>query len=238
MENNKNDRNGQLPVYETFFAFQGEGIYLGCAAFFIRTYGCPVQCDWCDSANTWKKVADNAPLIWMNVADLADKALKSGSGIVVITGGEPTIHDLNPLTNALHANGLRVHLETCGTFPIRGTFDWITLSPKWKSLPLAENISLADEFKIIVEDEFSIPKWWEVIRKDYPADSVRDRKPNIWLQPEYETLLSDPKLLDTITLAVKEHPDRYRAGVQLHKLYKCDELDPESKSLPVIPLVK
>lgn len=226
--------NQLLPIYETFYAFQGEGTYLGCAAFFIRTYGCPVQCDWCDSANTWKKTADSLPMFRMEVDALATKAFNSGSQIVVITGGEPTIHDLTPLTNALHAKGLRVHLETCGTFPIQGDFDWITLSPKWKALPMAENIRKADEFKIIVEDETSVARWWEVLQKDYPYESVRNKKPIVWLQPEYQTLLNDPSLLDKITASVKQNPDRYRAGVQLHKLYRCDELDPDSKS-PTLP---
>lgn len=226
--------NTMLPIYETFYAFQGEGTYIGCAAFFIRTYGCPVQCDWCDSANTWKKTADSLPMYRMDVELLAQKALQSGSQIVVITGGEPTIHDLHPLTDALHAKGLRVHLETCGTFPIKGQFDWITLSPKWKALPIPENIKKADEFKIIVEDEFSVERWWKVLENDFPSDSVKNKKPIIWLQPEYQTLLNDPTLLDKITESVKLNPERFRAGVQLHKLYRCDELDPDSKS-PALP---
>lgn len=226
--------NSSLPVYETFYAFQGEGTYIGCAAFFIRTYGCPVQCEWCDSANTWKKTADTMPMFRMEVDALVQKAINSGSQIVVVTGGEPTIHDLALLCDALHAAGLRVHLETCGTFPIKGSFDWITLSPKWKALPIAENIRKADEFKIIVEDESSVSRWWEILKTDFPADSVINKKPIVWLQPEYQTLLNDPTLLDKITESVKLHPDRYRAGVQLHKLYRCDELDPESKS-PALP---
>lgn len=216
-----------LPIYETFYAFQGEGSHIGCAAYFIRTYGCPVKCDWCDSANTWKSKVDSVNFKQVDVLLLAQKALASGTQIVVITGGEPTINNLQPLTDALHKVGLRVHLETCGAYPIEGDFDWITLSPKWKALPLEVNIERANELKIIVENEHSINQWWDVI-ENYKTKSNSFSIPPIWLQPEFNALSVNQQLLNVITTAVKLYPHRYRAGVQLHKIYQCDDLDLES----------
>lgn len=226
MQSTKNETN-RLPIYETFYAFQGEGSHIGSAAYFIRTYGCPVKCDWCDSANTWKSKVDTVNFKQVDVQLLAQKALDSGTQIVVITGGEPTINNLEPLTNALHNVGLRVHLETCGAYPIQGKFDWITISPKWKALPLSENVGLANELKIIVENEHSIDQWWEVI-ENYKRESDTFKIPPIWLQPEFNSLSVNQQLLNVITAAVKLHPQRYRAGVQLHKIYQCDDLDLES----------
>src|SRR5690606_10755697 len=43
----------RYPVHEQFHTWQGEGVHMGRSAYFIRTFGCPVKCPWCDSAGTW-----------------------------------------------------------------------------------------------------------------------------------------------------------------------------------------
>lgn len=148
----------RLPVHEQFHSWQGEGVHLGRSAYFIRLFGCPVHCPWCDSAGTWHPEYVPKNVEKASVSELVDKAKASGADFVVVTGGEPAIHDLRELTQLLRDTGLPVHLETSGAFEIRGKFDWITLSPKWQKLPLAENLSRASEFKIIVENENSIEK--------------------------------------------------------------------------------
>ena len=215
-----------LPVHERFFSWQGEGCHAGRAAFFIRLYGCPVHCPWCDSAGTWHPDYVPQNLDQCLPADLADEAAESGASFAVITGGEPTIHDLTLLTEALHARGLACHLETSGTFPIRGAFDWITVSPKWRKLPLRENVRAANELKIIVEDEHSIARWIEWLGSDTTT-------PHIWLHPEWSQR-TNHTVLDSISSTVKERGDPYRAGYQLHKLYRIDEQD--NRSRPPVPL--
>ncbi|MGE9296349.1 MAG: 7-carboxy-7-deazaguanine synthase QueE, partial [Puniceicoccales bacterium] len=118
------------PIVEYFASFQGEGLHGGRSAFFIRTYGCPVKCPWCDSANTWHPDHRPEHIERFTVAQLTELAATARPDFVVITGGEPTVHDLRPLTDSLHAAGLRVHLETSGAFPLKGDFDWVTVSPK------------------------------------------------------------------------------------------------------------
>ena len=135
----------EIPIHESFLTWQGEGLHMGRSAYFIRTFGCPVHCPWCDSAGTWHKDYVPKDIKKLTPKLLADNAARSQPDFVVITGGEPTVHDLTDLTAELHNLGLQVHLETSGAFKIKGDFDWITLSPKkWKK-PLPENISKSDE---------------------------------------------------------------------------------------------
>lgn len=231
MKESLNKANASLPIYETFYAFQGEGSHIGRAAFFIRTMGCPIRCSWCDSIGTWHQDHLPAKIEKISVRELAQMARISGAPFVVVTGGEPAIYDLTALTDALHEQGLQAHIETSGTYSIRGEFDWITVSPKWNMLPLAENLQKASEIKIVVENETSVDDWWNEIGEHCVPNAHRTTAPEVWLQPEANSLNAD--LLDRITCAVKNHPRRYRAGVQLHKVYNCDMLDSNSKA-PVV----
>ncbi len=142
-----------LPVCETFYSLQGEGANAGAAAFFIRLAGCNVRCDFCDSKSSWDVSAAKR----LSVEDLAERIKQSGARNVVITGGEPLLYNLNPLCDHLHAEGLSVWLETSGTCPLRGTFDWVCVSPKKKLPPLKEVLAAADEVKIVIasKEDFS-----------------------------------------------------------------------------------
>src|SRR5690242_14370383 len=133
-----------LPVMEHFYTLQGEGYHWGKAAYFIRLAGCDVGCIWCDVKESWD--ASKHPK--MPLADLITEVKQTPAEIVVITGGEPLLHDLTALTNALKGAGLRTHIETSGSSPLSGTWDWITLSPKKFKAPLPENLPHASELKI------------------------------------------------------------------------------------------
>lgn len=210
----------RYPVYERFRTWQGEGVHLGRRASFIRLFGCPVQCPWCDSAGTWHPDWIPERVDRLDSTDLADWAAAFPGSMVVITGGEPAIHDLEPLCRDMHQRGMRVHLETSGGFRLRGTFDWVTVSPKeWKE-PLPEVVRRADELKIIVDRPEVIEMWMERIGKWTQADSI-------WLHPEWSRR-NDPEILETINRAVLADP-RMRAGYQLHKLFRVDESDPDSR---------
>lgn len=184
---------------------------MGRAAYFIRTFGCPVHCPWCDSAGTWHPDHVPARVPREEPAVLADAALASGCSIVVITGGEPAIHDLTELTGEIRRRGLPVHLETSGGFPLRGAFDWVTVSPKWGKEPLAEVLAAADEIKLIVEEPGSIGDWWERLAGDVSGVPV-------WLHPEW-SVRGDEGVLSAINDWVKSRGDPFRAGWQLHKEY-------------------
>lgn len=209
-----------LPVYETFHSWQGEGCHLGRSAFFIRLFGCPVHCPWCDSAGTWhpdhipERIARHSP------EHLAEQAARTRPDCVIITGGEPAIHDLGPLTAALASHQLPAHLETSGAFPLRGQFAWVTVSPKRQKAPLPATLEQANEFKLIIETPDCIAYWQDAIGQYFA------KKP-VWLHPEWSRR-KDHNVLSAITQWVKSHGSPYRAGWQLHKLYRADALDPNA----------
>ncbi len=200
-----------LPVHELFHSWQGEGVHLGRAAYFIRLFGCPVHCPWCDSAGTWHPEHIPAKVPRMSPGELAELAITAHPDFVVITGGEPAIHNLTTLTGIFQQHELPVHIETSGAFPIQGHFDWITLSPKRWHMPLPENLKIADELKIIVDTEEALGFWLKALEGIFSTQHV-------WLHPEWSQR-NNPHILDQITHTVKERGSPFRAGWQMHKLY-------------------
>ena len=217
-----------LPIHEQFYTFQGEGAHAGRAAYFIRTFGCPVHCPWCDSAGTWHPDYIPKHINRLSIETLVDEVAKTKAEITVITGGEPAIHDLTKLVDALHGIGQKAHLETSGAFTIKGDLDWVTLSPKRWKLPLAENIALADEFKIIVDRVEALDEYSQML-----SDLGANPTIPVWLHPEWSQH-SNQALLDAITEWIKRHGAPYRAGWQMHKNYAADLKD--ARSAPAAPL--
>src|SRR5690606_34666279 len=119
------------------------GRYQGQAAYFIRLGGCDVGCHWCDVKDSW----DAARHPVLPVTELAATAAQHPGRIAVITGGEPLLHNLDALCKALHQQGFRTHIETSGSSPLSGQWDWITLSPKKFKAPLPEICAQAHELK-------------------------------------------------------------------------------------------
>src|SRR3712207_2704657 len=83
-----------LPVMEHFYTLQGEGFHWGKAAYFIRLGGCNVGCVWCDVKESWD--ASKHPAV--SIDFLLEEIRKTPARIVVVTGGEPLLHDLAELT--------------------------------------------------------------------------------------------------------------------------------------------
>ncbi len=199
------------PIAECFLSFQGEGIHYGRRAYFIRLFGCSVKCPWCDSKYAWS----GEPNSILSASELAECAKQSGAELVIITGGEPCLHNLEPLLAELVARGLECNLETSGTLPIResdgASFDWVALSPKLFSLPLEESLLRADELKMIVSDASEFVSYAKI------ADSAVNAKA-LWLEPEWSKA-TDRDLLEAIVEFVSKNGGRYRAGWQVHKNY-------------------
>lgn len=219
------------PIHERFYSFQGEGVHLGRAAFFIRLFGCPIKCDWCDSAGTWHPKYKPKNIIKLTASQLAIEAKATDAEFVVVTGGEPCIHDLSPLIESIHAiANLPVHLETSGAFPTSADFDWVTVSPKAKGELCLEIISKADELKIIMDSPAAHFEWIEKLK----AIGIKKWPPHVWLHPEWGNK-NDAALAEIIIEAVKSKGvPRFRAGWQVHKMYKADVFD--SRSVAPSPL--
>lgn len=190
------------PVMEHFYTLQGEGLFTGQAAYFIRLGGCDVGCVWCDVKESWD--ASIHPQI--SVESLVELALSHPGRIVVITGGEPAMHNLYPLCEALKTAGFKVHIETSGAHPLQGIFDWVTLSPKKFKFPLTSCLLQADELKVVVYHPSDL-EW----AKEH-ATQVNDQC-KLYLQPEWS---KREKISPQIIEFVQQHP-HWQLSLQTHK---------------------
>ena len=131
-------QQGQVvPLMEAFYTIQGEGYHKGSAAYFIRIGGCDVGCHWCDVKESWD--AEKHPPT--EISAIIQQA-KQYSDTIVVTGGEPLMWNMGPLTHGLQNEKLATHIETSGAYPLSGHWDWICLSPKKQMLPLDSTIKL------------------------------------------------------------------------------------------------
>ena len=120
--------NGKiLPLMDTFTTLQGEGFHSGKSAHFLRIGGCDIGCHWCDIKESWN--SDLFPLV--KVENIL-KTIDPLTDLVIISGGEPLIWNMLPLTDALKKMNKKIHLETSGAYELSGYWDWICLSPKKK----------------------------------------------------------------------------------------------------------
>lgn len=135
------------PINEIFQTLQGEGVFTGVPAIFVRLQRCPVGCSWCDTKHTWEqdpekicpadvminKTQENDRWASLSAQDIIMQftAQDYTARHVVITGGEPCLYDLQPLTAALEAEGWQCQIETSGTQPVLcSEKTWVTVSPK------------------------------------------------------------------------------------------------------------
>jgi len=199
---NLKEITASYPVMEQFYTLQGEGYHTGKAAYFIRLGGCDVGCVWCDVKDSWD--ASKHPA--MTAQELAGLASSGPGRIAVITGGEPAMHDLNGLNDALHQAGFQTHIETSGAYPITAKLDWITLSPKKFKAPLDECLAMADELKVVVFNKSDL-EWAEQHARKVKATC------RLYLQPEW----SKREIISSLIIDyVKQHP-QWQLSLQTHK---------------------
>lgn len=191
-----------LPVMEHFYTIQGEGYHQGKAAYFIRLGGCDVGCVWCDVKDSWD--IDKHPKLEIN--ELIAEVKKTPAELVVITGGEPLMHNLNLLTASIQNAGLKTNIETSGAHPLSGTWNWICFSPKKFKGPLDEILPVANELKVVVFNKSDFD-WAE----KYAALVTSDCK--LYLQPEWDKA---DQITPQIIEYIKANP-KWELSLQLHK---------------------
>ena len=189
-------------MMEVFHSIQGEGFHQGKSAGFVRLGGCDVGCHWCDVKASWE--ADQHPLL--SIDEITETVAPYTSEIVIVTGGEPVMYDLGPLTNGLRAIGKKTHLETSGTSLLTGNWDWITFSPKKFKAPLDEYFEKADELKVIVFNNSDL-KWAEGLANRVKKDC------RLYLQPEWD---KREEMTPGILSFIQSDP-RWRLSLQVHK---------------------
>ncbi|HLY69424.1 MAG TPA: 7-carboxy-7-deazaguanine synthase QueE [Puia sp.] len=217
-----------LPVMESFYTIQGEGFHQGKAAFFIRLGGCDIGCVWCDVKESWNADAhpkQSVEAIVNNAVNIVAGYQSRGPGIsspyiglqssdneqrrtniVIITGGEPLMHNCTELTKQLHQAGFQTHIETSGAYPLSGEWDWICFSPKKFKEPLISIAQRANELKVIIFNKSDF-EWAE----RYAALVSSSCK--LYLQPEW-----DKSSIVTLSIIeyIKKNP-HWEFSLQLHK---------------------
>lgn len=191
-----------LPVMEDFYTIQGEGFYQGRAAYFIRLGGCDVGCVWCDVKESWD--AEAHPHISIN--ELVERAKSSGTNLVVITGGEPAMYNLDVLTKSLQNAGLQTNIETSGVYPLTGIWNWVCFSPKKFKAPHASIYKQANELKVIIYNKSDFA-WAEEHAEKVNADC------KLFLQPEWS---KEKEMLPLIIDYVKANT-KWEVSLQIHK---------------------
>jgi 7-carboxy-7-deazaguanine synthase len=222
MQTTTQNKTQTFPVMEAFYTIQGEGFHQGRAAYFIRLGGCDVGCVWCDVKESWdankhpqKKIQEIVEEAKKTIASClvpVDSQLKAESrksktgNIVVVTGGEPLMHDCTELTKSLHSEGFRTHIETSGTYPLTGNWDWVCFSPKKFKAPLPGIFESADELKVVVFNKSDL-EWAEKNAAHVSA------KCKLFLQPEWsKSSVVTPVIIEYI----RQNP-RWEFSLQLHK---------------------
>ena len=190
-----------LPLMETFTTIQGEGFHSGRSAHFLRIGGCDIGCHWCDIKESW-----NSNLYPLVKIENIIETINSSTDLVVISGGEPLIWNMSPLTNAIKKINKKIHLETSGAYELTGYWDWICLSPKKNKPPVPDLFKKANELKVIVynKDDLTFAKQnAKYVEKDCILS----------LQPEWS---NKEKVMPMISKFMLENPN-WRLSIQTHK---------------------
>lgn len=190
-----------VPLMEEFYTIQGEGYHKGSAAYFVRIGGCDVGCHWCDVKESWD--AEKHPPT--EISTIINNA-KQYSDTIVVTGGEPLMWNMSPLTSGLRNENLATHIETSGAFTLSGDWDWICLSPKKRMLPLDDIYKVADELKVIVYNQNDFV---------FAEEQAAKVQPNckLFLQPEWS---KREQVMPMVVDYVLQHP-KWKASLQTHK---------------------
>ena len=187
---------------EMFYSLQGEGYHQGKAAYFIRLAGCDVGCVWCDVKDSWD--ASKHPVL--SIDEIVTSALAHPARLAIITGGEPLLYNLDAITTALKNAGFEVNIETSGSSPMSGNWDWVCLSPKKFKAPLDESIEAASELKVVIFNTHDF-EWAETYAKQVAPNC------KLYLQPEWD---KSNEITPLVIEYIKAHP-KWELSAQLHK---------------------
>jgi organic radical activating enzyme len=228
------DPEGKLLVNDVFYTFQGEGPDAGRPAVFLRLSKCNLRCFFCDT-----EFESGEPLTARQTFDRIMRALPNVCDLVVITGGEPLLQNINPLVRLLNANKISVAVETAGTTWLPGLSSHfqpdrsikgniIVCSPKTPVIN-AQIEQLIGAFKYIIRSGETSPDDGLPMRStQIPGYDARIARPKgvrhpsvqIYVQACDEQNNPEASQINLELAASLAMTHGYRLSVQTHKLAK------------------
>jgi Organic radical activating enzymes len=228
-----------LPVNELFHSLQGEGKLAGVPSTFVRTSGCNLRCWFCDSYHTsWEPTH-----AWLSVEAVVERVADHDAGHVVVTGGEPMVHDdVEPLLRALDERGYHTTVETNGTIYRDTPIDLASVSPKLaSSTPTAERDPKGDgewadrheqrridldtlarivedypfQLKFVVTDEDDMPEIEALLGRLRGVAAVEVRDEDVLLMPEGATRERLDQTRERVAELATEYGYRYTPRVHV-----------------------
>ena len=206
-----------MKVVEIFESIDGEGIFAGFPATFIRLYGCNLRCSYCDSEYSFS--GNN--YTEMAIEDIVQKAQQYNHKHITLTGGEPLIHkDVEKLIRALAGRNFKVNIETNGAVDISSylkkrnvlfTLDYKCPSSGMEDKMLAGNflnVRKCDVVKLVVENSDDLNTAEKII-KEYNLNE----NCNVFLSPVFGKI--EP--VEIVDFILKRHLEGVRVQLQLHK---------------------
>jgi len=205
--------DARLKITEIFFSIQGEAVFSGWPTVFVRLTGCPLRCQYCDTAYAFGGGE------WKTFDEIEAEIRRYGTPYVCVTGGEPLAQPrCAALLASLCDSGFNVSLETSGAFDIAPVDTRVcrvvdVKTPgsreaqrnRWENLPL---LTERDAVKFVICDRADYD--WS---KTVLAARLRHAPCPVFFSPSYDELAAG-------TLADWLIEDRLpvRLQVQLHKV--------------------
>lgn len=188
-----------LKINEIFYSIQGEGKHTGMPAVFVRLSGCSMRCPWCDTQYAHTQFTRLTP------QEILRQVQTFPCKNIILTGGEPTEQDLQPLLQTLKSAGYTIHIETNGYKDTDvSLIDFVTVSPKRYVSP--QMLAKADVIKLVVGQDTDL----EDLQKYF---AYQNAKTQIYLQPQSNL----QENIDLCVKIIKQHPF-LRLSLQTHKM--------------------
>ena len=224
-----------MKISELFTSIQGEGNYSGIPTIFIRFFGCPLRCTWCDSQYTWDNKVGRRRYTEYTEQELLKYSLQRPNvRLVCITGGEPLAdYNRSDLFNLVKRLAIRksISVETSGCFVLPEWRELVTSwvwdvklpgSGEWESNLLDELVKLEskDQVKFVIKDLDDLEVAIKVY-KDYKLEQISGL--TILWSPVYnsfidiESVQAHRDLLERIAKTVIRLGGSNRISLQVHK---------------------
>ena len=211
-----NLNNTTLNITEIFYSLQGEAKEVGIPTVFVRLTGCPLRCNYCDTAYAFK---GNNPL---SIQHILDEVAQYNTRYVCVTGGEPMAQsNCLKLLDSLIDSGYNVSMETSGSIDITPVNSKVSIvmdiktpsstevhQNRYENLPILKS---KDQLKFVIASRSDFD-WCTEVLDNHEVES------EILFSPVYESL-------KPVELAewILEKKLNVRLQVQLHKLLWGDQ---------------